>query len=112
MVDGKLGAIDQTGNWLFEPRYDQWQYGFGRGFVPVRSGGKWGFVDGAGNAIAATFDEVRPFDRGIAWAKNGGEWCPIDRRGNRAPSLQCQRVESNPNQRSKPEQTAPCRILQ
>jgi hypothetical protein len=97
MLNGKIGAIDETGAWVIEPKYDVIGFGrgsifgFGSGLLPVRAGDKWGFVDTTGKeVIEARFDEVSHFERGVSWTRSGGEWCAIDRRGNRIPALSCQ----------------------
>jgi hypothetical protein len=92
MLDGKVGAIDETGTSVIEPKYDASGFGgFRSGLVPVRAGEKWGFVDVTGKSvIEPRFDEVSFFDRGVSWTRNGGEWCAVDRRGNRIPTLACQ----------------------
>jgi hypothetical protein len=91
MLNGKVGAINETGAWVIEPKYDTAHtFGLRSGLVPVRAGDKWGFVDVTGKpAIEARFDEVSFFDRGVSWTRNGGEWCAIDRRGNRIPGMSC-----------------------
>jgi hypothetical protein len=111
MVDGKMGAVDESGHWLFEPTYQAWAGHFFQDFTPARSGDKWGFLDGAGNAIAARFDEVSYFERGVSWVKSDGEWCAIDRRGDRIPSLQCQSTEPHNIRRVKPDTTTTCQIV-
>jgi hypothetical protein len=114
MLDGKMGAIDEDGHWLFEPNYEPWGFNYFRDLIAVRSNGKWGFVDAAGNSIEAKFDEVSRFERGVAWVKSGGEWCPIDRRGNKIPAkipgMQCQDTEPPSIQRAKPGATLACQI--
>jgi hypothetical protein len=99
-LNGKAGAIDDTGAWVIQPKYDAIGFGAGYisgfrdGLVPVQSAGKWGFVDAAGNeAIEPRYDAVGRFDRGISWTRNGAEWCPIDRRGDKIPGLPCQRTQ-------------------
>jgi hypothetical protein len=96
-LNGKAGAIDATGAWVLEPKYDVIGFGrgsifgFGSGLLPVRTGDKWGFVDTTGKEVIETrFDEVSHFERGVSWTRSGGEWCAIDRRGTRIPALSCQ----------------------
>jgi len=90
-LDGKAGAIDETGAWVIEAKYDAVSFGFRFGLAPVRNGDKWGFVDVTGKEIIEPrFDEVSQFDRGVSWARSGGEWCAIDRRGSRVAALPCQ----------------------
>jgi hypothetical protein len=105
VVDGQMGAVDENGHWLIEPKYEPWGFNFFHDFSQVRSRGKWGFVDAAGNAIEARFDEVRRFERGVAWGRIGDTWCPIDRRGNKVPALACQDTDPNPSQAPRPETT-------
>jgi hypothetical protein len=107
--DGKIGAIDESGRRLFDPSYQAWAYNVFQDLAPARSGDKWGFVDAAGNAVEARFDEVSYFERGVSWAKSEGEWCAIDRRGNRISSLKCQSAE--PHNLRRPEATTTCQIV-
>jgi hypothetical protein len=89
--DGRPGAIDGTGSWIIEPKYDALGYGLRTGLLPIKVGDKWGFADVTGNeVIAPRFEEVSYFDRGVSWTRSGAEWCPIDRRGNNFPTLACQ----------------------
>jgi hypothetical protein len=110
MVGGAMGAVDEGGNWLFQPIYEPWRFTFKEELVPVRQDGKWGFIDWVGNVIPASFDEVSAFDRGISWVKKDGAWCPIDRRGNTVSALGCQAAEPRHIKRPRPEHTLACRI--
>jgi hypothetical protein len=110
VVRGKMGAIDQRGNWLFEPNYEPLRFGYAESFTPVQSRGKWGFLDWMGNAIEAKFDEVSRFERGVAWVKSDGEWCPIDRRGNKVPILHCQSEPPKLIERPRPEDKISCQV--
>lgn len=110
VLDGKMGAIDGMGDWLFEPKYEPFSFNFYQDFVAVRSGPKWGFLDAAGNTIEARFDEVSQFERGVSWVKSDDTWCAIDRSGNRVPTLQCQRTEPPYIRRPRLDSTIPCKI--
>jgi hypothetical protein len=110
MLSGTMGAVDESGDWVVEPNYEPWRLSWLEQPSPVRSNGKWGFVDWAGNTIEAKFDDVRQFERGIAWARTQASWCPIDRRGNKVPAMTCQSTDPNPSQRPHPERMAPCQI--
>jgi len=110
MRNRKMGAVDEEGYWLFEPSYDPWAFNFFQDLIAVRSDGKWGFLDAAGNSIDAKFDEVRRFERGVGWAKTGDTWCPIDRRGNKISALACQTADPNPSQRPPPNAKMSCKI--
>jgi WG containing repeat len=92
MLNGKAGAIDETGAWVIEPKYDTAHtFGLRSGLVPVRANDKWGFVDVTGKGvIEARFDEVSYFERGVSWTRSDAEWCAVDRRGTRIPALSCQ----------------------
>jgi len=89
VVAGQMGVIDKNG-WIAQPNYDGFYFLHTREFVRVRSHGKWGFLDAAGNTIAAQFDDATTFNRGIAFVKTNGAWCPIDRRGKFLPGMACQ----------------------
>ena len=46
--DGKYGFIDETGEWIVQPRFEL-AHGFTKdGLAPVRVDGKWGFIDEKG----------------------------------------------------------------
>jgi hypothetical protein len=109
MAGGRMGAIDQKGRWLIEPQYEPFRLNY-VDFTSVRSGGKWGFLDWAGNAIETKFEEVSRFVRGVAWVKSDGEWCPIDRRGNKVPTLPCQNVAPRYIEQPRPDDVIACRI--
>jgi hypothetical protein len=110
MLDGKMGAIDERGHWLFEPDYEPWAFNSYQDLIRVRSRNKWGFLDAAGNSIEAGFDDVRRFERGVAWTKSGDTWCAIDRRGNKVSGAMCQNTDPDPSQRPRPDATLSCRI--
>jgi hypothetical protein len=110
MRDGKMGAIDGNGGWLLAPLYDRVSFNFFQDFSPVRSHGKWGYVDAAGNTIAAEFDQASQFERGAAWVKSNGDWCAIDRRGDKIATLQCQATEPRYLRFPPPEVNPPCQI--
>jgi hypothetical protein len=65
VVEGKMGAIDISGHWLFDAKYQPWAFNFFQDLAEVQWDDKWGFVDAAGNSIEAKFDEVRRFERGV-----------------------------------------------
>jgi hypothetical protein len=102
---GKWGLIDETGQVLVPPKYDDLGHLSGRALVgrvprvvsdalrllragPVRHdlvrarlGKKWGFV-GHGGDIAPRFDDAGTFGTdGLAQVKVGGRWGYIDRTG-------------------------------
>ena len=105
-----MGIIDRKGRWLADPNYQPFRLRYADGFTPVQSRGKWGFLDWAGNALEARFDEVSPFRRGIAWARSDGEWCPVDRRGNKVPTLPCQSEVPPYIERAKPDDVRSCQV--
>jgi hypothetical protein len=109
VLNGKLGAVDEKGDWVFEPKFEQLHF-VSYGFMPVQSDGKWGFVDLAGNTIETQFHEVSRFERGVAWVKNDGDWCLIDRRGNKVPSVPCQNHVPRHIQRPEPEHAITCQL--
>jgi hypothetical protein len=108
--DGKMGAIDDMGHSLIEPNYEPFSFNFYQDFIPVQSGGKWGFLDAAGNTIEARFDDASRFERGASWVKGDGNWCAIDRSGNKIPTLQCQSEKPRYIERPDPASTLSCQI--
>jgi hypothetical protein len=98
-LDGKFGVINDTWDWVIEPRWPSLSRFWGGGLAAAKFDQTWGFVDASGALIIENqYDAFGGFLRGIAWVQTGGSWCAIDRRGNRVPSLQCQ--EANPNPQS------------
>ena len=57
--------------------------GFYNGFVAVKIGDKWGFMNTAGKlAIPANYDKVTVFNGGYASAQKGSQFLVLDRNGN------------------------------
>ena len=56
--------------------------------VAVKSGGKWGFVDHAGQLLPLRFDEVGDFSEGMAQARQGALWGFVSTLGVIAVPLQ------------------------
>lgn len=74
-ISGKWGYIDNTGNIVIEPQYeDANSFNIGLGAVCVD--GMWGYMDTAGTVrIACQYEDCQPFtDNGIAAVKENEEW--------------------------------------
>ena len=59
MKDGKYGFIDDKGNYILPPKFDDAR-GFSiEGYAPVKGNGKWGFLDHTGAIVVPLqFDAV------------------------------------------------------
>jgi hypothetical protein len=98
-VAGKFGVINETWDWVIEPRWQSYGMFFNNGLVAAKFEDKWGFIDASGALIVDdNYDGFSVFDRGIAWVQAGGSWCAIDRRGQRVPTLQC--LDADPASKS------------
>jgi hypothetical protein len=62
--------------------------------VAVKSGGKWGFVDQAGQLLPLRFDDVGPFSEGMATARQGTLWGFVSTLGLIAVPLQFDAVRA------------------
>ncbi|MFD2202841.1 WG repeat-containing protein [Shivajiella indica] len=82
MKNGSFGFINNSGEWLISPQFDEVKK-FNDGLAAYKMNGLWGYVDRSGNKITpAQFDQVSDFRRGIATIKQGGKQNLIDRNGN------------------------------
>jgi hypothetical protein len=72
VVDGKQGLIDEKGNYVVKPEFDEISSSFTEGFAAVRMKGKWGFIDRTGKVVTKPrFDEVENFSDGMALVYDG-----------------------------------------
>jgi hypothetical protein len=95
-IEGKFGVVNDTWEWVIEPRWQSYGMFLSSGLVAAKFEDKWGFIDATGAMIIDDkYDGFSAFQRGVAWVQAGGPWCAIDRRGQRVPSLQC--LDANPN---------------
>ncbi len=80
-VDGKWGAIDNTGKYIIEPKYGDMHMDKD-GFV-VADGDKFGWLDNSGKVvITPQFERAFPFNGGkLAPVRSGGKWGYIDHSG-------------------------------
>jgi WG containing repeat len=91
---GKVGFIDETGNWAIPPQF-QWDKGndwqqtsyddgmlnFHEGAAVVQVGEKYRFINKAGKFITGDFDSVDVFNRGAAIVSLNGKYGLIDKQG-------------------------------
>jgi hypothetical protein len=96
----KVGYVDRSGSWQIEPRFavanraNKWGYigrdgsveipllfegpralGFSHGRAGVCIGGRWGFVDVAGDwAVMPQYEDVWRFAEGVASVRCDGKW--------------------------------------
>ena len=81
-VNGKWGFMDNQGNWLIKPRFDNARE-FSDGLAPVATNDHWGLIDKKGNwVVPAKFDGIQRFSQGFAAARKGLYSGYIDRKGN------------------------------
>jgi hypothetical protein len=65
--NGKFGFLDEKGNILVPPQFDD-AFRFNEGLAVVKSQGKWGYIDRSGKiAIPPTFRLASPFYEGRAF---------------------------------------------
>lgn len=84
----KYAVVSKTGDMVFETQFDQFQgdettYQFiFDGLIGVRSDGKWGFIDSAGEwIIEAQYEGVDRFENQLCSVKIDGCWGVIDTTG-------------------------------
>ncbi|WP_375583898.1 WG repeat-containing protein [Cyclobacterium xiamenense] len=79
--DATTGLLNPEGKWEVRPTSVARQLLPGnQGLYGARIGGRYGYVDAAGNTVIdAQYDEVRPFSEGMAAVKLDGKWGYIDR---------------------------------
>jgi hypothetical protein len=74
-------VLDTSGRRIMTPENDAVRR-FSEGLAPIRSGGKWGFIDQEGRLIIGfRFDSVSDFEGGICRAEFGSSVVYIDRDG-------------------------------
>ncbi len=72
--DGKWGFIDNSGNFVIKPEYED-AYSFSNGLAPVYSNGLWGFIDTNNRwAVEPLFIDARPLSpNGCGFVKQQDE---------------------------------------
>ena len=69
---------------------------FSDGLAPVKTDGKWTYIDDKGNAkFRPQFELAYPFSEGLAPVKLGGQWMYIDKYGNPIPTISRDFTEIN-----------------
>lgn len=67
--DGKWGFMDNQGNMVIEPKYEDAR-SFCNGYAAVKQGGLWGFINAQGDmALEPQFEDVRDFSDGSVFVK-------------------------------------------
>ena len=94
-VDGKCGIIDQNGNWIINPQFDEINDLFWDEMVEVKSNGKWGYLNLSDNTtITPQYEEVSPFlGDNTARVKLNGKWRLIDKTGKTVLETQIEEIE-------------------
>jgi len=65
-IDGKYGYINQTGNFIIQPQFEDAD-SFSEGLAAVRINGKYGYIDKTGQIlIEPQFDHATEFMAGAA----------------------------------------------
>lgn len=74
-IDGKWGYIDNGGNVVIEPQYEDAKP-FNNGYAPVKVNGMWGYIDNSGSiVIEPAFEDAGYFTaKGYAFVKKNGDW--------------------------------------
>ena len=96
-VNGKCGYIDEAGQMVIKPQFDDISYrGYGEnGLAKAKINGKWGYIDEAGQmVIAPQFESADSFDtNGLASVKENGKWGYIDEAGQMVIAPQFESAE-------------------
>lgn len=80
-IQGKVGFLNQTGQFVVEPAYDV-VFPFTEGLAAVRKGDKMGYLDRTGKiSIPLIYDGAAPFSEGLASVRQGDKWGFIDPKG-------------------------------
>lgn len=78
----KYGAIDQKGDIVIEPKYDELT-SFSDGIAIYSLNGRYGYIDNKGRQITdSIFDDAFSFNNGIAIIKLDSNYGVIDKKGN------------------------------
>ena len=84
----KYAVVSKTGDMVFETQFEQFQGNetthqfIFDGLIGVRSDGKWGFIDSAGEwIIKAQYEAVDHFENRLCSVKIDGKWGVIDTTG-------------------------------
>ena len=75
---GLVGLLDESGNWVIEPQFEEYESGedgvFSCGLWAVKKDGLWGAVDGTGSTVIPfEYESISVFSDGCAAAQFGGE---------------------------------------
>lgn len=94
-IDGKCGFIDQNGNWVISPQYDEINSLILDDMIQVKVNDKWGFISIADKAvITPQYEEVSFFDdNGTAPVKLNGKWRLIDKTGKTVRETQIEDIK-------------------
>jgi hypothetical protein len=83
--NGKLGFINERGEWAIPPRFPHrdnlMPASFDRGVALIGVGGKVRFINKQGQFITPAFDFARGFDRGVAIVMVSGKYGLINQQG-------------------------------
>jgi HSP20 family molecular chaperone IbpA len=82
-VDKKWGFINEKGEEVIPPRFDDVLQCFNDGGLMVKIGGKWGFINDTGEeVIPPRFDDMKPSEDGrLVAVKAGKKWGIINNTG-------------------------------
>ena len=80
-VGKKVGFIDDMGNIVVEPQFDD-VGPFSDGLAVVKVSGKYGFIDNTGKLVVAPkFDDAVPCREGLCGVQINGKWGSVDTKG-------------------------------
>lgn len=93
--EGFWGFIDEKGNTVIEPQFDEeYTAGFREGLVDVCKNEKWGYIDKKGQVVIPfEYDWTYPFSEGFAIVKQKRKKFFIDRNGEKLKTVKCIIVE-------------------
>lgn len=82
MINGKMGAIDETGKWVIQPGEHEELGQFNSGIAVVKKNGKFGAISQTGNwVIQPEYEELSSFRNGTAIARKDGKIGYINTKG-------------------------------
>lgn len=79
--NGKIGFIDASGRVVVQPQFDSARGGFKEGFIRVRKGPWWGYMNTSGRVVTMRYDSADDFVGGRARVEFKNRWGFIDHNG-------------------------------
>ena len=94
-IDGKCGLIDQNGNWIVSPQFDEIGDLFWDEMVRVKSNDKYGYVNLSDKTIITPqYEDAENFyDDSTVLVKLNGKWRLIDKTGKTVRETQIEELD-------------------